>query len=140
MFLAVGAIAVGCVTVLGGAADWLSIGVCAAAAAILLLRSRGLVSTWQRLSALVPAGYALTLLVIGTADRSIWGVRLVLLMLPALVLAVAAVAFSHTLPGRRIHPLWGRIGDVFEWLAAIAMIPLLLGLLGVYGWARSLAG
>jgi len=47
---------------------------------------------------------------------------------------------ARVLPDRRLHPVWGRFADIAEWVAAIALIPLILAELGVFAWARGLGG
>lgn len=57
-----------------------------------------------------------------------------------LVLAGVALVTSWTVPGRRILPHWGRAGDILHTCAAVALIPLALWVLGVYGALRAISG
>jgi len=118
-----------------GAAPWLVVAI----SVVLLIRSRGLRSAWQRMANIVPAVLGLALLTNTLAAGAGWPARA---GLAAALLAVAAlaVALADAMPGRRLLPHWGRIADISEYLAAIAVLPLTLAVLGVFGWARSLAG
>ena len=140
MTIAVGAILAGCATILVRSDGWASAAIAATAALVLVLRSRALQGGWQRLGTLVPAAYAFGLLIVSYAHRAEWTDRLTLMAVPLLAVAGGSVVFAQMVPGRRIHPVWGRVADVTEWLAAIAMIPLVLGVLGVYAWARAMGG
>ncbi|WP_447002030.1 type VII secretion integral membrane protein EccD [Saccharothrix isguenensis] len=102
---------------------------------VLLLHSRELTGTWHRLSALAPGVVGLVVLTGVWADR--WGPTGWLCVLCGLfLLATAAVAGAHVLPGRRLVPRWGRWGDLAHWACALAVVPLLLSLTGVYGALR----
>ncbi|GAA4897536.1 type VII secretion integral membrane protein EccD [Stackebrandtia albiflava] len=54
--------------------------------------------------------------------------------------AGAVVLFIHALgvAGRRIPPLWGRIGDVLHIVLAVAVIPLTLWVWDLYWWIRTI--
>jgi hypothetical protein len=41
---------------------------------------------------------------------------------------------------RRALPIWAHVVDVLELLAALVMVPFVLQVLGVFAWARGLAG
>lgn len=140
LFVAAGVTYVGSFAVVLRGDGWLPVALCLAGAAVLLLRSRALMSTWQRLSAMVPAGAAIGLVLAGAAAGTDWVGRFGLVLVPLLGVTVATIVGARTLPGRRIHPLWGRIGDVGEWIAAIALVLFLLGHVGVFAWARQLFG
>ncbi|MER7913729.1 type VII secretion integral membrane protein EccD, partial [Streptomyces sp. NPDC096068] len=43
-------------------------------------------------------------------------------------------------PGQRMLPVWGHGADLLETLLALALVPLLLHLVGVYAFFRALAG
>ncbi|GAA1027973.1 MULTISPECIES: type VII secretion integral membrane protein EccD [Amycolatopsis] len=107
--------------------------------AAMLLRSRVLVSAWQRSSAVVPGAVAACALALTLAGgMPPWGRAGI-----ALVLGAAAIALSFGsayLPGRRLVPFWGRWAEISESLMALAAIPVLLQVLGVYSWARGLFG
>jgi len=45
-----------------------------------------------------------------------------------------------TVPGRRMVPYWGRAAEILHSLLAIALLPLTLWLLGVFGTLRGLFG
>jgi hypothetical protein len=57
-----------------------------------------------------------------------------------LTVATLMLTFSHTMPGRRLLPYWGRLVDVGEYLVALSMVLILLQLFGAYHWARALGG
>ncbi|GLY54505.1 type VII secretion integral membrane protein EccD [Lentzea sp. NBRC 102530] len=118
---------------------WVAHTVGALFAALVLLRSREFLNVGQR-TAFALAGTwgavlpALTMLS-GMNDMS----RLlgVLGMAAAVLLLVsAALRPAH----RRMLPIWPHMGDVVENLTCIALVPLILHLLGVFAWARGLAG
>lgn len=140
LFGAVGLICAGCLTVLAAAPGWAPRTLAAAICVALLLRSRVLVSGWQRLVALAPALYGLAVLAIGAAadlpeqTRAPAGVGLLA------VLAGLCLVGAHLLPGRRMTPLWGRAGDILESLVAASLIPLALTVLGLFSYVRSLGG
>ncbi|MEV0478800.1 type VII secretion integral membrane protein EccD, partial [Streptomyces prunicolor] len=45
-----------------------------------------------------------------------------------------------TVPGRRMVPYWGRAAEILHSLLAIALLPLTLWLLGVFGTLRGIFG
>lgn len=138
LLLAVGAVCTaGTVLVLqrGG----IAYGMVAALAVVLLIRSRGVSSAWQRAAYLAPALTGLAMLAVHFADHPDPLHRL--LALTGLVfLAGVLGAISLTLPSRRLLPYWGRLADIGEYLAAGALLVLLLGVLDAFQWARALAG
>lgn len=56
--------------------------------------------------------------------------------------AVAALLLTGAwrLPGARLRPIWGRLGEILEGLTALALVPLLLQVLDAYAYFRSMAG
>ena len=140
LFAAVGATAAVCLTLLaraGGTAPDLLVGlVCAT----MLLRSRVLVSGWQRLALLVPAIWGCALLVLVMAARSQAQARSGALLVLLVVLAGGCLAGARLLPGRRLVPYWGRIADIAETLLGASILPVVLAVLDVYHFARALGG
>jgi type VII secretion integral membrane protein EccD len=122
---------------LGGGAMVTATALCGAA--LVLLYSRALNGVWQRLS-LLAAGLAGVVAVTVHAAAA-WSpvTRLVLagVLVAGLVAVLAAV---RTLPGRRLMPVWGRIGDLALGAAAIGLVPLAGAVTGLYEWARTVAG
>lgn len=109
-------------------------------ALLLLLRARHPDGRLQRWSVLVPAVAAVVLVLLVHAlpldplDRLLAG------CLPVLAAGVVLLLLSRTMPGRRLRPYWGRAVDVLESLTAVAVLPVLLQVLGVYATMRALAG
>ena len=104
-----------------------------------LLMLRPLTSGWHRLSLAVPAvtgAGALLFRVLAGADlpARLAGVALLLFA------GVALVAVARVLPGRRIIPYWGRLGDIVQLIATVALLPVMLAVLGVYAELRALGG
>lgn len=104
----------------------------------LTLRSNAFAGLQQRL-ALLGTGTAMLLLafVIGISRYSLLiqvsaGFGLSVLLI--LVLTFFATAVYNKVPS----PVWGRVGDIFEWLSIMAIIPLLLGSLNMYARFRGM--
>jgi type VII secretion integral membrane protein EccD len=137
--LAVGAVSTAGVVILAhdgsSAALWLT----CATSLVLMIRSRSMTSSWQRGAVLLPSVLGSALVAVRLGDRPDPLARLVVIT-ALLTLAGAMLAFSRTMPGRRLLPYWGRLVDVGEYLVAIAMVLMLLDLFGAYRWARALAG
>ncbi|MBK1787790.1 type VII secretion integral membrane protein EccD [Prauserella cavernicola] len=103
---------------------------------LLLLQSRELNGIWHRVAAIAPAAAALTSVLLRWAvDLPLLG--LVCVIVGLLGLAGNAVAGAHVLPGRRLVPKWGRIGDFLHWVCALAVLALVLTITGFYGWVAS---
>lgn len=135
----VAAVTLSSVVVLSGS-GWAPTAFILAAGVALLLRARSFLSRPTRL-ALLTGGSVVTLM----------GLSRLLLTLPPmgqvvvgtiLVLGAGALltSYSATLYGKILSPVWGRWGDIFEWIAIMSLIPLALAVINLYGWAFGLAG
>ncbi|WP_165449617.1 type VII secretion integral membrane protein EccD [Krasilnikovia cinnamomea] len=137
--LAIGLVAAAALTTLTGggwASALLALNVCA----LLLLRFRVLTGGWQRLALLVPAGYGLALLVVRAAAAWDWPVRLTVLPAAALATSAALLAAAQAPDSRRPRPYWGRAAELAESALAVALVPSVLAVLGVYAYVRGLGG
>jgi hypothetical protein len=109
-------------------------------AGAVLLRSRGLEHAAQRVP-MVLAGtaglltVALTRFAPAGADAGARTAVATVLLAAAVALLVAA----WRLPGGRLLPVWGHIGDLLETSTSIALLPLLLQALDAYSYFRALA-
>ncbi|MGW4482241.1 type VII secretion integral membrane protein EccD [Amycolatopsis sp. NPDC004368] len=107
------------------------------AATAALMRSRALLGAWQRVPLSIAGSVGLVLLAValiapleaGWRGAATFGVLLVFFLL---VLAMLRP------PPRRLLPIWGHLANWTETLSAVALIPILLQLYGVYGWAIGL--
>jgi type VII secretion integral membrane protein EccD len=105
---------------------------------LLLLHSRGLGNTLQRLSLVAAGVWGGALLVTdvalpaGPADR-------LLLAAGLLAVATALAIASWTVPGRRLVPYWGRGAELLHTATAVSLLPLALWVLGVFGRLRALS-
>ncbi|MEU3269279.1 type VII secretion integral membrane protein EccD [Saccharomonospora sp. NPDC006951] len=131
-----GAVSTAALLVVSATLEWDTMTLTLVVAALLLLQSRELNGTWHRLAALVPACAALTSVLLH------WALGLPLLgqacvLVGLLGLAGNAVAGAHVLPGRRLVPKWGRIGDFLHWVCSLAVLALVLTITGFYGWVAS---
>ncbi|MBU6534594.1 type VII secretion integral membrane protein EccD [Streptomyces sp. NPDC057245] len=104
---------------------------------LLVLHARGLGNAWQRLFLIVPGTLGPFLLLLGAADSYEPDRRPLILVALLAVTAAAAIA-SWTVPGRRLVPYWGRAAEILHTLSAVALLPLALWLVGVYGTLRGL--
>ncbi|MGI5499192.1 type VII secretion integral membrane protein EccD [Lentzea sp. CA-135723] len=108
-------------------------------AALVLLRSREFLNIGQRTAFAVAGTWGAVLpalsMLAGMSD--VWRVAGVLGMLVAVLLLVAA---AKRPPDRRMLPIWPHMGDVVENLTCVALVPFVLQVLGIFAWARGLAG
>ncbi|MBE7186699.1 type VII secretion integral membrane protein EccD [Jatrophihabitans endophyticus] len=105
---------------------------------ICLLRARLFTGLAQRAMLLVAGGVALgSELVSGLLDAH-GDTRLLAYVVPAVVVAVVLTGLAVVLPGRRYAPPVARAADVLESLLVLSVIPLALGVMGVYGAVRHL--
>ncbi|GAB2847419.1 hypothetical protein GCM10027176_58790 [Actinoallomurus bryophytorum] len=136
LYVGLGVVAAGCLMVIGTTQGIAARTLAAVASLLLLLHGRDLLGVRARLAVFVPgvAGLA-TVLIDLTLDQpaTVRPVVVAGLMLTAgLLLSVA-----RTLPGRRLLPHWGRIADLMHTTTAIAVIPLVLAVVGLYARARA---
>jgi type VII secretion integral membrane protein EccD len=128
-----------CLVALGISGGVRAEAVAADAIVLLLLHSRGLVAARHRLAAVIPAagGAAVLLAAAGLrVDARLWPAVLVVVV----VVAAALFTAERSLPGHKLLPYWGRIGDVLHTLSAAALLPLTLWLLNVYQFVKSAHG
>lgn len=129
----------GCVLLLapfGGTAPYFV----AVVGVVALLRARLFHGRGQRTCLLATGGFSFATLAWEVAARGDQVVRLLAVLLPLLVTAAVAVALARLLPGRRMSPFWGRAGDITESVMVISLVPLVLSVLGLYGFVRGLGG
>jgi type VII secretion integral membrane protein EccD len=115
---------------------WLSV----VMALLLFLRSRHPDGAAQRWAVLAPASVAVVanLVHIGAEHTDVE--RVLYVFLPVFAAGALLLLCGQRLPGRRLRPYWGRAVEIFELLTAIAIVPILLQVLGVYTMMRGLAG
>ncbi|CAL9585474.1 type VII secretion integral membrane protein EccD [Streptomyces albus] len=139
LYGAVGAVCAVCLAVLTHEGELPEIIMSVVLALLLLLHGRGLGNVWQRLSLFVPGAGGLLMLVLFSAVAYSPDSRL--LLAASLLAATAGIIIaSWTVPGRRLVPYWGRAAEILHSATAIALLPLSLWVLGVYGALRGLNG
>ena len=102
-----------------------------------LLQSRELRATAHRTALLLAATIPLMVLAFAHSMRLPTPWQLGPLAAVAIVAAYAVIAV-RLLPGRRLAPTWGRLGDIFHWMCAIAIPALVLAVAGAYSWLADL--
>jgi type VII secretion integral membrane protein EccD len=111
---------------------------CAALACALLLRSRVFRGRAQRLWLVIPGYGSLTWLAVVLAGRSMRIAGPDLLVLIAATVIV--VGTGIWLPAHRPSPFWGRAADVCDTAMIISLVPLALGVAGIFGYLHGLGG
>ena len=120
--------------------SWFALGTCAVLSCTLLLRSRLFRGLSQRLWLLVPGFGGLVLLAVGEVHGSSQAQHLALALGPLVVGVAAVVGVGMWLPGHRPSPFWGRVADIADTALNVGLIPLALGVAGVFGQVRGLGG
>ncbi|GAA1699449.1 type VII secretion integral membrane protein EccD [Fodinicola feengrottensis] len=113
---------------------------CAVMALVLLMRTRVLMSVRQRLPLLIASLGGLVLLAVGFAAAGGLVIRLAAVVGGVLAVVVIALLSGLVIPGRRFSPFWGRALDIIEVLLVVAIVPLAIGVLGLYSYVRGLTG
>jgi type VII secretion integral membrane protein EccD len=108
-------------------------------AASQLLAVRPMTSTWHRLALGLPAVAGMATGMIDIAGRVGTDGRAIVLAV-GLVLVVSAGTAAHTLPRRRLTPLWGRAGDWAQTLGVVVAMGTALGVWGLFGLIRRTVG
>jgi len=118
---------------------WIGWALPLAFAGAVLLRSRGLSGTLQRVPMVLAGVLGLVLLLIVRVAPDGTGGRVAVL---AVLLAAAGLLLlgALRLPSARLLPVWGHSGDLLESAATVLLLPLLLQALHTYAYLRSLAG
>lgn len=137
LYGAVGLVGAACVAILARERELAEIIMTVALCLLLVLHARGLGNIWQRMSLVAPGIFGLLLLVLVAAPAASPGNRLVTAA-GLLAAAAAAAIAAWTVPGRRLVPYWGRAGELLHSALAIAVLPLALWVLGVYGALRAI--
>ncbi|MEU3459433.1 type VII secretion integral membrane protein EccD [Streptomyces sp. NPDC006733] len=135
----IGLICLPCLAALVAAPDLAGMLTVVALSLLLLLHSRGLGNVWQRL-ALTCAGAWGAVLLLAVAARALGPADRLTLTAGLLGLTAALTIASWTVPGRRLLPYWGRAAELLHSLAAVALVPLMLWSMGVYGTLRGING
>lgn len=124
-------------SVLAASEGWTSIALAVVGCVATLLQARELRATAHRAVLLLAAVLPLILLMLAFSLRLAipWQLAIVAVLVVAVAYAVVAV---RVLPGRRLAPTWGRVGDNLHWVCAIAIPALVLAVTGVYAWIADL--
>jgi type VII secretion integral membrane protein EccD len=113
---------------------------CAAVACVLLLRARVFRGRAQRLWLMFPGFGGLALLALVASVHVNQPKMLAIALVPLLAGAAIVVGVGLWLPGHQPSPFWGRAADITDMLLIVSLIPLALGVAGVFGYVRGLAG
>jgi type VII secretion integral membrane protein EccD len=120
----------------GGVSDRVLAGVLGA---ICLLRARLFTGRGQRGGMLIAGGVAGLALLVTRAFATHEMTRVLAFVVPVVVLGLAFFVMAVALPERRLAPTWARFADIVESMLILSVIPLALGVIGVYGAVRNLS-
>ncbi|MEU0505000.1 type VII secretion integral membrane protein EccD [Nocardia sp. NPDC005998] len=130
---------VGAADTLGGT-RWQGLALAVILAIILALRGRSFADLTQAGTLIAGGAVTFAAVVAGVALGNSYehpGVTLVAAVV-LLVFAAATVAFGVIGPHVEITPIARRVGEIFEYLLIILVIPLVLWIMGVYSMARNI--
>jgi type VII secretion integral membrane protein EccD len=115
---------------------WLPWLMCGVLGCALLLRARVFRGRAQRLWLLVPGYAGLVLLAVAAGH----GKALAVTLVPLAAAAAILTGVGTWLPSHRPSPFWGRAAEIADMLFIIALVPLALGVAGVFANIRGLSG
>ncbi|MFL1379617.1 MULTISPECIES: type VII secretion integral membrane protein EccD [unclassified Nocardiopsis] len=139
LLAATGAVLTITLVVLAWTGGWVAISLCVVTALVVLLQTRGMASARQRFSHTAPPVAAAVALVL-YLTREPEGFTVLTAMLVLAAVAGALAVLSWSVPGKRMLPHWGRAAEIFQAVLGVAVVPLVLGLFGVYGLLRAIGG
>jgi type VII secretion integral membrane protein EccD len=132
-------VTVACAGFLVAAPGWAGPALAGVAAVLAVMRARSFSGRAQRIWLLAAALASAALLVTGLPGRLTEAAAAPGIVLGTAVVAVTAIAFAVR-PDRRSSPPVARLLQAFELVTAIATVPLVLEVVGVYGMLRSAGG
>jgi type VII secretion integral membrane protein EccD len=139
IYTALGLVSGAAMVWLAAAPGWLAPLAAWLAAVAQLLVTRPMTSTWHRLALGGPAMVAMvTWCLTATALRD--PSTAVLAMAFCVTLMSTCGTAARILPGRKVSPIWGRLGDWAHTLALAALGPVVAALLGLFALIRSQVG
>jgi hypothetical protein len=103
------------------------------------MRARLFTGRGQRSAMLIAGGVAGLALLVTRAAAVHDLARVLVFVVPAVALAAVFLVFAVALPDRRLAPTWARFADIVESMLILSVIPLALGIVGVYGAVRNLS-
>jgi type VII secretion integral membrane protein EccD len=103
---------------------------------ICLLRARLFTGVAQRTLLLTAGGAALLAVLVSATYQAHGLTRILAFVVPTMAVGLVLFSLAVTLPGRRYSPPLSRTADIFEGLLVLSVIPLALGVMGVYGAVR----
>ena len=104
----------------------------------LVLRANAFVGLQQRLSLLCIGTAMLLFAFLVGINRYSPTIQIVAGFGVGVVLVLALTFFSTSIYNRVQSPVWGRVGDILEWLSIMAIVPLLLAMLDMYASFRGM--
>jgi type VII secretion integral membrane protein EccD len=111
----------------------------ATVATAVLLRARAFRNAWQRVPLSAAGGIGLAMVVASLmASLDTLGQALGLVVLAGVTVALLQAMMRP--PVRRMLPIWGHVANGLETISAVAVIPLLLQLFGVYALVAGILG
>ncbi|MDN5725647.1 MAG: type VII secretion integral membrane protein EccD [Propionibacteriales bacterium] len=133
-------VTIGCLQVLRHGSIW-AVLLTAAVALALMLRSRSFIGFSHRL-ALLASGMAVATMALSATLFMINNdvLRIGLGLGVGITACVILTAYGTSFADKIISPVWGRLGDIVEWIAIMAIVPLVLAVLDAYTFALGLAG
>jgi type VII secretion integral membrane protein EccD len=134
----IGLVAAGAEIALAFTRSLLPMVMCAVLACALLLRSRLFRGLGQRLWLMVPAYGGLVLLAAGAIHGPTQAQHLALALGPLIGGTAVVIGAGLWLPEHRPSPFWGRMADIADTLLIVGLLPLALGVAGVFGYVRGL--
>ncbi|MBE1591738.1 type VII secretion integral membrane protein EccD [Nonomuraea angiospora] len=120
------------------AGTWAAFAMGAALSLSLLMRARVFEGRGQRAWLLTSALLGVALPAAAAVVRAAGGVVLYGIVPGLVVLALGVVGTALWLTSARPSPFWGRVGDIFDILLMIALIPLALAVMDLYETIRGL--
>jgi type VII secretion integral membrane protein EccD len=140
MTLALGLVAICAQIALAFSGGWAAPTMCGAVSLVLLLRSRVFRGRAQRLALMVPGMAGLGVLALALAAGSS-GQAVSMAVLAVVFVGGAIVSMVGIwLTDNRPSPVWGRLGDIIDLVFMVSLIPLALGVVGLFDYVRGLGG
>jgi len=115
---------------------WLPRVMCGVLGCALLLRSRVFHGRAQRLWLQVPGYGGLVLLAVAAGHAK----PIVITLAPLAAGAAILIGAGTWLSAHRPSPFWGRAAEIVDMVLVVALVPLALGVAGVFGTIRGLSG